>query len=493
MSLPSVLFITLDQFRADTLSVAGHPLVHTPNLDALSAKGTRFSRHYSQAAPCAPGRAALYTGTYQMNNRVVANGTPLDDRFDNVARVARRAGYKPVLFGYTDQGIDPRIVADPGDPRLSTYEGILPGFDVGLELSSHAKPWLSWLAELGYHTTKAHKMLKTEGDRPAEHSLSSFLTDRVIEWLGRAEEPFFVHASYLRPHPPYQAPGEYATRYRPQDCPEPVPVTDAPDWLHSLLLTHPMAKAPTDRAEMAALQAQYFGMIDHIDAEVGRLLAALSERGASDDTIIIVTSDHGEQLGDQGLLEKVGYFEASYRIPLVIVDPRQRGGAGRVVEALTEAVDVLPTICDAIGVPVPLQCDGFPLTSFLNAQEPPRWRTAVHYEWDWRDVFIPLGEYPWPWDRSLESHCLSVQRSDTCAYVQYGDGQALAFDLGADPTWRTRIDDAQVLLAEAQQLLAWRAQHADRTMTGLLLRDGGIGRRPPGYVGEALVEPRVRG
>ena len=88
---PNVLFITLDQFRGDSLSCAGHPVVRTPHLDELAANGVRFARHFAQAAPCAPGRAALYTGTYQMNNRVVANGTPLDDRFDNVARAALRA------------------------------------------------------------------------------------------------------------------------------------------------------------------------------------------------------------------------------------------------------------------------------------------------------------------------------------------------------------------------------------------------------------------
>ncbi len=119
-SVPNVLFITLDQFRGDSLSCAGHPVVKTPNLDRLAAAGVRLANHYSQAAPCAPGRAALYTGTYQMNNRVVANGTPLDNRFDNIARLARRSGYEPTLFGYTDQSVDPREVVDPDDPRLGT-------------------------------------------------------------------------------------------------------------------------------------------------------------------------------------------------------------------------------------------------------------------------------------------------------------------------------------------------------------------------------------
>ena len=130
----NVLLITLDQFRGDCLSAAGHPVVRTPNLDRLAAAGVRFARHYSQAAPCAPGRASLYTGMYQMNHRVVANGTPLDARFDNVALAARRAGYRPALFGYTDQAVDPRVTTGPDDVRLTTYEGVLPGFDAVLDL-----------------------------------------------------------------------------------------------------------------------------------------------------------------------------------------------------------------------------------------------------------------------------------------------------------------------------------------------------------------------
>ena len=118
MRAVNVLLVTLDQLRADAIGAAGNPVVATPTLDALCASGVRFARHYSQAAPCSPGRAALYTGTYQMNNRVVANGTPLAARFDNVARVARRRGYDPTLFGYTDTGFDPLVADGPEDARL---------------------------------------------------------------------------------------------------------------------------------------------------------------------------------------------------------------------------------------------------------------------------------------------------------------------------------------------------------------------------------------
>ena len=107
----NILFIIADQWRGECLSSLGHPLVKTPHLDALAADGVTFKQHYGQAAPCGPGRACLYTGTYLHNNRSVLNGTPLDARFTNVALEARKVGYEPALFGYTDVTADPRQFA----------------------------------------------------------------------------------------------------------------------------------------------------------------------------------------------------------------------------------------------------------------------------------------------------------------------------------------------------------------------------------------------
>ncbi len=219
----NVLLVTLDQFRGDCLSAAGHPIVRTPSLDRLAAQGTRLARHYSQAAPCGPGRACLYTGTYQFNNRVVGNGTPLDDRFDNVARVARRAGYVPVIFGYADQGLDPRLTDDPNDARLSNYQGFPPGFEVGLDLPDNQDAWMAWLEQLGYGPfTHGDHALETEPERPEEHGVSAFMTDSVVEWLRRQDGPWFCHASYWRPHPPYAAAGRWSKEYDPADVPLPV-------------------------------------------------------------------------------------------------------------------------------------------------------------------------------------------------------------------------------------------------------------------------------
>jgi arylsulfatase A-like enzyme len=482
----NVLLITLDQFRGDCLSSAGHPVVQTPHLDALATEGVRFARHYSQAAPCSPGRAALYTGTYQMTNRVVANGTPLDDRFDNVARVAARAGYRPMLFGYTDQGVDPRLVAD-GDPRLDTYEGLLPGFEVPEFVAGDAAPflgwmreWTRWLTDLG-HDVPANWVtaLSTEPTRPAEHSASRFLTDHIVDHWEHADRPWFVHASYLRPHPPYAAAGHFAEMYDPALVPDPIAPVDAEERLplHQMALQMPGVGAPTDPTAMRALLAQYYGMVSEVDAQVGLLRDALERLGQWDDTVVIITADHGEQGGDHGLLEKLGWFESSYHIPCIVRVPDARAAHGTVVDHFTENVDILPTICDVIGAETPLQCDGWSLMPFVHGGQPDHWRSAAHWEYDWRDLFID-GLTPPRSDPRLERQNAATLRTSTHAYVHLGAGSSICFDLAADPTWRTTTDDPSVIAALAEQMLSWRARNLDRTMTGMLLRDGGVGRRP---------------
>lgn len=476
----NVLLITLDQFRGDCLSAARHPVVRTPNLDRLAREGVRLARHYSQAAPCSPGRASLYTGMYQLNHRVVANGTPLDARFDNIAHAARRAGYAPTLFGYTDQAVDPRTTDGPDDPRLLTYEEILPGFDVALNMQPKLfGGWMKWLREAGYDVGDDwHTVAASEPDRPADVSLSAFVTDHFIDWLRTQRGPWFAHVSQLRPHPPYAAAGEFSRLHDSADMPPPIAPSPDRHRVHDRLLKQPRLAAPTDPAAMAAIQTQYYGMIAEADYQLGRIWAELEASGAWADTFIVVTADHGEQMGDHGLIEKAGWFEQSYHILGVVRDPGAPEAHGTVVERFTENVDIFPTLCEAMGIAIPAQCDGRSLTPFLQGVEPADWRDAAHWEWDWRASFIPLGPHHWPDDRRLERSSLAVLRGTAAAYIQFGDGDALAFDLAADPTWRTPLSDPAAELVLAKAMLAWRMEHADRTLTGLLVEDGGVGRWP---------------
>jgi arylsulfatase A-like enzyme len=475
----NVLFITLDQFRGDSYGAAGHPFVVTPALDRIASEGVRLERHYSQAAPCSPGRAALYTGMYQMNNRVVANGTPLTRGFDNLALVARRAGYDPTLFGYTDQGLDPASANGPDDPRLDYYDGILPGFSVGLYLPESQAGWVQYLREQGYDVEAGWRpLLRGEPDRPAEHSLSGFLTTRFLEWLPHQESGWFAHLSYLRPHPPYAAAGHFATMYDPADVELPItPVRESERHpLHEAALGWEPVSAPTDEAAMRHLKAQYYGMISEVDSQLARVIAAIDERGEWDDTLVVVTADHGEQLGDHGLLEKLGFFPQSYHIIGIWRDPRAEGPTS--ISRFTENVDLLPTLADALDVEQPVQCDGESLAPLFRNDASP-WREWAHYEWDSRYMLLgPDGAAPSK--GTLARRNLAVSVGDDVAFVQFGDGSSRCFDLAADPTWRTECADAERVHLVTKEQLLWRQSHLRHDLTDMLLTPDRRGRWPSG-------------
>jgi arylsulfatase A-like enzyme len=273
----NVLFVTADQWRGDSLSCAGHPVVRTPNLDRLAASGVRFARHFAQTAPCGPSRASLYTGMYLMNHRSATNGTPLDARHTNVALEARKLGYRPALFGYTDTSVDPRTVA-PDDERLRQYEGVLPGFDPVCHLpEGNPDAWLKYLLEQGYDLGEDWRRFVDDPVAPypgtdewgshraptqyaAEHSQTAFLTDRVLQFLGDAPRPWFAHLSYLRPHPPFYAPEPYNTLFDPMRVPMPVRAADrdsegAQHPLLAALVHHPFLASPDDEKHLRQLRA----------------------------------------------------------------------------------------------------------------------------------------------------------------------------------------------------------------------------------------------
>src|SRR6478672_50172 len=396
----NVLLITVDQWRGDCLGAVGHPVVRTPNLDRLASEGVLFRRHYAQAAPCGPSRASLHTGQYLMKHRSALNGTPLDARFTNLALEARAAGYDPVLFGYTDASPDPRTLA-PDDARLFSYEGVLPGYRAVVDLPEHLEAWGEWLRTQGYDVPADVRMMyEPVSDAPgapvaysAEHTEAAFLTGEVLEHVDTTTEPWFVHAAYIRPHPPFVAPEPYASMYDPASVPEPVRAAtfEAEGAVHPVLagaVAIPGVRLGDDPDELRQARATYYGMMSEVDAQLGRLFDGLRATGAWDDTLIVLTSDHGEQLGDHWLTEKLGWFEQSYHVPLIVRDPRPESDVtrGRLVEdRFTENIDVMPTILEWIGVDPPVQCDGASLLDVLHGENPSAWRSAVHWEWDFRD------------------------------------------------------------------------------------------------------------
>ena len=469
----NVLLVTLDQFRGDCLSAAGHPVVRTPNLDRLAGEACALARHYSQAAPCGPGRACLYTGTYQINNRVVGNGTPLDARFDNVARAARRAGYAPTVFGYCRPGGRPphrdRARRPPacrptrGSRRASTWDSTSP---------TSRTPGAAWLDELGYDLPAGgDAALATEPDRPAEHGVSAFLTDAVIAWLERQDGPWFAHASYWRPHPPYAAAGHWSTRLRPRRGARPVP---APDAAHALLRA--AGRAARARRSSAPLRAPAGPVLRHGlrrrravrpgPRRAARPSGCGTTRGRRHRPTTASSSAIRAPLG------KGGPFESSYHVPAHRARPASsRDPRTRWSTPSRRTSTCCPTICDAIGVEVPAQCDGMPLTAV-----PARRGAAVVARRGPLGVRLAVGVHP------LRSPPLAVGpparvqapggacARTSVAYVQYGDGAVALLRPRRRPDLAHRDHrPGRGRSQHAQAMLTWRSRHADRTLSDMLL------------------------
>jgi arylsulfatase A-like enzyme len=506
----NVLFITLDQWRGDCLSALGHSLVETPTLDALAGRGVLFANHWANAAPCGPSRACLYTGTYQHRNRSVLNGTPLDARFTNVALAARDLGYEPVLFGYTDTSADPRTVP-PDDPRLFTYEGVLPGFTALVEdpWERGSPAWGRWLAAQGvdvpsnphqlyepiegFPGAEAHGSTWAPARFPAELSQTVFIREEVKEWLARhGDEPFFVHASFIRPHPPRRNPVGYHDIYSAEAV-GPFAGGATPEQeaaihpLPAVALEVPGVGAPRDERERRQVRATYYGAQHEVDDGLAPLLDYLVQSGLAASTLVIVTSDHGEMGGDHWLLEKLGYWDESYHVPLIVVDPRPEAdaGRGRVVRAVTESVDVFPTICEFMEADVPLQVDGWSLSPFLRGEAvPEHWRNTAHFEWSFSDPVNQLAEKAFGIPMS---HCaLAVSRGPDYKFVQFAASPdllpPLLFDLRTDPAQvhdllgadgegerGARGDRQEAAWKASQELLQWHMRSAERTLSGSFL------------------------
>jgi arylsulfatase A-like enzyme len=493
----NVLFITADQWRGECLSALGHRIVKTPHLDALAGEGVLFRNHFANTAPCGPSRTTLHTGMYLQNHRSGTNGTPLDARHTNWAKEAARLGYDPVLFGYTDTSADPRATA-PDDPWLRTYEGPLPGIRPVVMMGEQPSAWTDWLRAQGYPVPDDIRTaygMRAPGPEyedgaavprpllyPASVDDTTFLVERCMDYLREAKGPFVAHLSILRPHPPFVAPEPYNALYDPMSVPGFVRRADAREesaqhpWL-AFQLSRRLFRAPADEKKLRRMKAVYYGLMSLVDAAIGRVVACLKECGRWDDTLIVFTSDHGEQMGDHWLLGKCGYFDQSYRVPLIVRDPRHPGG--RTVEAFTEHVDIMPTMLEAIGAAIPAQCDGRSLNPFLEGRAP-LWRDAAHWEFDFRDVADDAAEKAL--GLSMDRCAINVIRDAQFKYVHFAGLPPLFFDLArdpgefenlaGDPAWRDRVLDF------AQRLLSWRMSHDERALTHVKLTEHGPIARP---------------
>lgn len=507
MSLPKILFIVIDQLRADCLTGALAKAIDLPNLRALMADGVTFSRHYTVTNPCGPARASLLTGLYAMNHRSIRNGTPLDATLDTLPKELRKAGYEPLLFGYSDTSADPRGLS-PDDPALKSYEGVMPGFTEALVMAGDTShPWVAHLLSKGYELPASYwdiyRPVSPDPARPpelrdpalyhAEDSDTAFLTAHAIGALSaRRQLPWFASVNYVRPHPPFVAPSPYNRMYSPEAVPPPParsveqervmhPVIDAAfskQDRSSLSIGFDLPWESMSKEETQSLRALYLGLVSEVDAEVGKLIESLRTSGQFDDTLIVVTSDHGEMLGDHRMWGKECFYEPAFHVPLIIRDPKRRETAGRVVDTFTESIDIAPTLLDWLDKEAPLSFDGRSLLPFLDGKTLDTWRDYVFAELDLGDP-----EQPTIYQDRLGlpmSRCnLSILREQRWKYVHVnGDLPPLLFDMIDDPSETRDLSRdpayAHELLRLARRMIDHRMTHADHRLSRLKLTDRGV-------------------
>lgn len=444
----NVLFIVIDQLRADAVFGALAEALPTPNLDAFRAGAVSFERHFTVTAPCGPSRASLLTGQYAMSHRAIRNGAPLTPGTGNIALEARKLGYEPLLFGYTDTQPDPSGL-HPNDPDNRIYESVLPGFREIVEMRlEQGAEWPAYLQAKGYGTFQAEspdiwRLYRPEGDvlgGPALYravdSDTAYLTDRTLSAMAvRRSKPWFAHVTYIRPHPPFVAPAPYHRLVDPAAVPAPIQgVCDHPfvtAWQSERSqfgmfwgFDGDCGAIPVETA--AKVRATYLGLLAEVDHHLGRLMQFLDDTGQRENTMVVLCADHGEMLGDHGHWGKDSVFEAAYHVPLMI---RMPGGVSGRVTALTESVDIAPTILEWLGGVASAQMDGRSLMPWLRGEIPEDWRDAVMME-------VEFGEpgQPTRFERAFglpPEHCrAAILREARWKYVHFAGGvPPMLFDL----------------------------------------------------------------
>ena len=489
-----VLFIIIDQLRADCLFGALADHVDLPHLRAFMDESVTFKRHYSVTNPCGPSRASLLTGQYAMNHRSVRNGTPLRHDIPNIATEMRKAGYMPMLFGYTDTSADPRV-HDVNDPVLKSYEQSMDGFLEVVEMRlEESYPWRAHLMKQGYAFDTymdVYKPVSPSGETPklndpalyrAEDSDTAFLTDAFLDGIAPyQDQKWFAHLTYIRPHPPLVAPAPYNRMYDPDTLPLPrrlgTPEAEKAqhpffdpnlDLYKAVDFVHGFDEVESTDENIQILRSIYFGLATEVDHHIGRVFQYLKDSGQYDDTLIVITADHGEMLGDRHSWGKMTVYDAAYHTPLMIRVPGNKAQAGAEITVPTESIDITPTILHWAGQSIPNEMDGRSLIPLLQGEVPKDWRGYSFSELDFAEP-----ENPTLWQQRLgtgnSESCLGILRDDRFTLVEFAaDLPPLLFDhqgkgefenVAENPTY------AADLARLCRQMLRRRMRNMDHTLS----------------------------
>ena len=431
---PNILFLFTDDQRFDTIRALGNKQIVTPNMDRLVRNGTTFTNAYimgsMSGAVCMPSRAMLLSGKNLFD--LVDKGDTIPPEHPMLPEVLRKAGY--VTFG-TGKWHNEKA---PFARSFTTGANIFFG-----GMSDHYRVPIHDFNPAGKYPKKAR--YRKEG----KHS-SELFSDAAIEFLRnyKDEKPFFVYVSYTAPHDPRTAPKEYHDMYDPEKIALP----------KSFMPEHPfdngemrirdekLASWPRTPKEVRRHIADYYAMITHVDAQIGRVLEVLKETGQAENTIIIFSGDNGLAVGRHGLMGKQNLYEHSVHVPLIISGPGIPKGERR--DAFCYVHDIYPTLCELVGVSIPDSVESKSLAAVIRE---PKKKIRDTLFFAYKDI-----------QRGIRD-----ERYKLILYCVKGKRTTQLFDLQTDP-WELKnlADDAnyaEYVEKLGKKLLRWKDELGDRS------------------------------
>jgi arylsulfatase A-like enzyme len=503
----NILFIMFDQLRWDYLSCYGHPHLHTPNIDRLAASGVRFDRAYIQSPLCGPSRMSTYTGRYVHSHGACWNNVPLKVGERTMGDYLRDAGMGCWLVGKTHMaadaegmrrlGLEPDSVigarvSECGFDVFERDDGMRPEGPEGFYDEGGALRYNEYLRAKGYEGDNpwhdyANSGIDDEGnvlsgwflknsDLPAniaeEDSETPYLTRRGMDFItAQGEAPWCCHLSYIKPHWPYIVPAPYHDMYGPEQFLPPVRSEAERAEGHPVfrgMMNAPVSKAfSRDDVREKVLRA-YMGLIKQCDDQMGVLFDWLEKTGRMADTMIVITSDHGDYLGDHWLGEKTFFHDAATKVPLIVYDPSPEADAtrGTVSDELVECIDLVPTFLEVAGrdpASVDHILEGKSLLPLLHGRQEAPLRDCVVCEYDYS--MRPLADALKLDTR--EARTFMVADRDWKMIHFEGGFRPMLFDLRNDPDELVDLGESaaheEVIGRFYERLNAWARRPSQRT------------------------------
>ena len=436
-SQPNILFIIADDHRFDAIGAMGDATVQTPVLDALMARGTTFRQTHIMGslvgAVCVPSRAAVLTSA----NLFRSGMQEINRELAVWPQVMREAGYHTFATGKWHN--------DKQTFTNSFAEGAKIFFG---GMSSHFEvPVFDYDASGAYPNTAKYI---------GEKFSTEMFTDEAVQFLqdydaSAASAPFFLYLAFTSPHDPRTPPGEYASMYAPAEMPVPENFMPEHPFDNGEMRIRDEVLAPFPRTPEIVQQhiADYYGMISHMDAEIGRVLKTLEATGQLENTLIIYTADHGLAVGQHGLLGKQNLYSHSIRVPSIFAGPGVP--EGKTVDALTYLYDVFPTVCELTAVACPDTVEGRSLVPLMHGSAE-RVRETVFAAY--RDIQRTVSDGRWKLIRYYVSE-------ETGA----GTNRIQLFDLANDPGETTELsalsEHAERIQSLAADMQQWQIETDD--------------------------------